>query len=149
MGYSREVMDELEHTEMLLHKGLKEINDKGELTAQSLEVLGETLDAMLDLYKLKGSGERMIEEYGYPEKNYPMYRISYRRDGDGDGRYYERNRGYMYEGNVHTGNSYGYDGNSYGYSGDSYLDELHRKMENAKTEQEREVIRGMIRDHQK
>jgi hypothetical protein len=145
MGYSREIMDELGRTEGLLHKGLKEINDKGELTAQSLEVLGETLDGIKDLYEIKGKGHDMIEEYGYPER---PYRISYRRDGDGDGRYYE-NRGYMYEGNVHTGNSYGYNGNSYGYSGDSYLDELHRKMENAKSEQEREVIRGMIRDHEK
>ena len=78
--------------------------------------------------------------------------MMYRRDGDGDGRYYERRM--MYDGN---GNSYGYEGNSYRndsygynnrYSGDAYLDELHRKMENAKTEQEREMLRGMIRDHE-
>lgn len=62
----------------------------------------------------------------------------------------------MYEGNM-NGNSYGYEGNlyrndSYGYnnrySGDAYVDELRRKMENAKTEQEREMLRGMIRDHE-
>ncbi len=148
MDYSREIMEELGRTEGLLHKGLKEINDKGELTAQSLEVLGETLDGIKDLYEIKGTGLDMINQYGYSSRPYMMYR----RDGDGDGRYYERRM--MYEGN---GSSYGYEGNSYRndsygynnrYSGDAYVDELRRKMENAKTEQEREMLRGMIRDHE-
>lgn len=144
MKHSREIMEELERTEGLLHKGLKEINDKGELTAQSLEVLGDTLDGILDVYKLTGTGYEMMEQYSgrmnYP-MDYPMnhpYPMDMRRDGDNDGRYYERNRGFMYEGNIHNG-----------YSRDSFLDELHRKMESAKTEQEREVIRGMIRDHER
>ena len=138
----REIMHELDRTKDLLHKGLKEINDKGDLTAQSLEVLGETLDGIKDLYEITGKGERMIEQYGYQERPYMVYG---RMDGDNDGRYHERRYMYGWEGNSYN------DGRSMDgrYSGaDPMLDELHRKMETAKTEQEREIIRGMIRDRE-
>jgi hypothetical protein len=149
MDYSREIMHELGRTEELLLKGLKEVNDKGELTNQSLEVLDSVLDNILDTYKLLGSGEKMIEEHGYPERPYPymMYADGRRgRDGDNDGRYYEGR--YMYDDGM-RGNSYGEQSYRGRYSGnDEYMNELHRKMESAKTEQERELIRGMIRDHE-
>ena len=110
------IMDELDRTEELLLKGLREINEKGELNASALEVLGNTLDGIKDLYEIRGTGEEMIEEYGYPHRRRPDYG------------YVDRSRHYDH------------------YSGDDmFNEELRRRMDNAKTEQEREIIRSMMR----
>lgn len=126
--YIYRIMDELDRTEELLYKGLKEINDKGDLNAQSLEVLGETLDGVKDLCEIKGKGIRMIEEYS--------------------GRY---DRGRFSRGDWHDGRSY--EGRSYtdghSYADDPYLADLHRKMESAKSDTERDVIRNMIMDRER
>ena len=116
--YMTKIMDELDRTEELLLKGLKEINEKGDLNASALEVLGNTLDGIKDLYEIKGSGMEMIEEYGYPQRRRP----SYGYDEYPRGRHYDH------------------------YSGDDmFQDELRRRMDNAKSDQEREVLRSMMR----
>lgn len=151
-----EMMQELHRTEELLHKGLKEINDKGELNNASLDVLGKTLDAVKDLCEIK---EKDNPSYGrnyggswMAEGSYgrmmPMYG---RRDGDGDGRYYE-GRGYDgmgYGRNESYGrNDGGYGNNSYGHN-QEIVDSLRRDLQNASSEQEREYIRNMIRKYEK
>lgn len=152
-----EMMHEIHRTEELLHKGLKEINDKGELNNASLDILGKTIDAIKDICEIKaddenryyggrhggmwtaeGSYGRMMPEYG---------RMYGRRDGDGDGRYYE-GRGYDGYGN-NSGGNYGnnYGNNSYGNQ--DIIESLRRDMQNASSEQEREYIRNMIRKYEK
>lgn len=137
--YMHKIMDELDRTEEMLYKGLKEINDKGELNAQSLEVLGETLDNVKDLCEIKGKGIQMMDEYGYSQR-------------DGRGRY-SRNDGYWHDGRSYDdGMSYA-DGRSYtdgrSYADDPYLADLHRKMENAKSDSERDIIRNMIMERER
>lgn len=87
-------MNEIERTEEMLHKSLKELNDKGDYNATSLDIIGKTVDALKDVCEIKGMeegasyGRNMWSERGYG-RDYG------RRDGDGDGRYYEgRYRGY-------------------------------------------------------
>lgn len=148
-----EMMHELKRTEELLHKGLKEINDKGELNNASLDVLGKTIDAIKDLCEIKrddsqsyghrgmwtaeGSYGRMMPEH----MNYGAGRHG--MDGDGDGRYNEgRYRGYDGYGN-RGGN---YEG-SYGHNSEM-LESLRRDMQNANSEQEKEAIRKLIRKYE-
>lgn len=136
---------ELHRTEELLHKGLKEINDKGELNNASLDVLGKTIDAIKDLCEIKES-----ENPSYGNRHGGMWtaegsygRMYGRRDGDGDGRYYE---GRSHEGRSYDGHSYeGHDNNSYGH----IVENLRRDLQNASSEQEREYIRNMIRKYEK
>lgn len=153
-----EMMHEIHRTEELLHKGLKEINDKGELNNASLDILGKTIDAIKDICEIKaddenrsyggrhggmwtaeGSYGRMMPEYG---------RMYGRRDGDGDGRYNEGYRGYdgMYGRNDGRNDSYG--NNSYGHN-QEIIESLRRDLNNASSEQEREYIRNMIRKYEK
>jgi len=138
-----ELRHELSRTEELLHKGLKEINDKGELNNASLDTLGKALDAIKDLCEIK---EKENPSYGHrgewtAEGSYgrmaPEYRWYGRRDGDGDGRYYEGYRGENRE-------SYG---RMFGHNEDM-VEKLRRDMENASSEQEREYIRKLIRKYE-
>ena len=144
--YMHRIMDELDRTDELLYKGLKEINDKGELNAQSLEVLGEILDGVKDLCEIKGKGELMIEEYGYSHRNRDRMGRYSRNDGYsyGDGMMYDDRESHRrsYEGR----RSYN-EGQS--YSDDPYLADLHRKMENAKSDSERDIIRNMIMERER
>ena len=148
-----ELKHELARTEELLHKGLKEINDKGELNNASLDTLGKALDAIKDLCEIK---EKENPSYGHrgewtAEGSYgrmaPEYRWYGRRDGDGDGRYYEGYRGY---GNNDYGDR-GYGNRSsermYGHNEDM-VEKLRKDMQNASSEQEREYIRKLIRQYE-
>lgn len=138
-----EMKYELSRTEELLHKGLKEINDKGELNNASLDTLGKALDAIKDLCEIK---EKENPSYGHrgewaAEGSYgrmaPEYRWYGRRDGDGDGRYYE---GYRGENRENYGRMFGHN--------EEMVDKLRREMENASSEQEREYIRKLIRKYE-
>lgn len=91
-------MKELERTEEMLHKSLKEINDKGDYNNISLDIIGKTVDALKDICKIKEENRSYGHGEWTAEGNYGrMFGRS--RDGDGDGRYYEgrydnRYRGY-------------------------------------------------------
>lgn len=124
MGYLHKIMDELDHTEELFYHGLKEINNSGDLNASNLEMLGEILDGIKDLCEIKGKGGAMEEEYGYSGRMY--HDNSYGR--------YDNRRSYDYDNH---------------YMGDTMVEELRRKMNNAKNEQEREVLRNMIREYER
>ncbi len=133
-----DMMREIERTEELLNKGLKEINDKGELNNPALDLLGKTIDAIKDLCEIKKDNE--MSKYGSSgmwtaEGSYgrmvPEYRWSYgRRDGDGDGRYYE-----------------GHYGRHYGHNEDM-VESLRREMQSATSEAEKEAIRKLIRKYE-
>ena len=150
-----EIMHELHRTEDLLHKGLKEINDKGELNNSSLDVLGKTLDAIKDLCEIKEDNENrsygrrhggMWTAEGSYGRMMPMYGDGRRgMDGDGDGRYYE---GYGRNENYGRNEYSGYGNNSYGHN-QEIIDSLRRDLQNASSEQEREYIRNMIRKYEK
>lgn len=146
-----ELMNELHRTEELLQKGLKEINNKGELNNASLDILGKTLDAVKDLCEIKEKENPSYGRRGMWEADGSygrMYNAGRRgRDGDGDGRYYE-GRGYDGYGN-NSGGNYGnnYGNNSYGNQ--DIIENLRRDMQNASSEQEREYIRNMIRKYEK
>ena len=141
-------MRELQRTEELLHKGLKEINDKGELNNASLDTLGKALDAIKDLCEIK---EKENPSYGHrgewtAEGSYgrmaPEYRWYGRRDGDGDGRYYEGYGSRDYGDRSYRGNE-----RMYGHNEDM-VDKLRRDMNNATSEQEKEYIRKLIRQYE-
>lgn len=149
-------MHELHRTEELLHKGLKEINDKGELNNASLDVLGKTIDAIKDICEIKADDENrsygghhggMWTAEGSYGRRMPEYGRMYgRRDGDGDGRYYE---GYHhYDDSYGRNDSRDYNTNSYGHN-QEIIDSLRRDLQNASSEQEREYIRNMIRKYEK
>lgn len=121
MGYLHKIMDELDHTEEILYHGLKEINNSGDLNASNLEMLGEILDGVKDLCEIKGKGGAMEEKYGY--------------SGRYMGRSYDDGYRHM-------------DDRSYRYSGNEMLDDLRHKMNNAKSEQERETYRKLIREYE-
>ena len=97
-------MKELERTEELLHKSLKEINDKGDYNNMSLDIIGKTVDALKDICKIKEDSNRSYGHSGEWTAEGSYGRMFYGdgrrgRDGDGDGRYYEgrydnRYRGY-------------------------------------------------------
>lgn len=149
-----EIMTELQRTEELLGKSLKELNNKGDLNNQSLDLLGKTLDAVKDLCEIKEK-----ENPSYGNRNNGMWtaegaygRGMYgRRDGDGDGRYYEGYRGYDGYGREYGRNEGRYGrgeyGNSYGHN-QEIIDSLRRDLNNASSEQEREYIRNMIRKYE-
>ena len=81
---------ELDRTEELLHKGLREINDKGEYTNVTLDLIGKTVDALKDICEIREhSGHSYGGHHGgewTAEGTYgrPMYgRYDDHRDGYG------------------------------------------------------------------
>ena len=135
------ILMEVDRTDELLHRSLKEINDKGDLTQQSLEVLGNVLDAIKDSCEIHEKSE-WSEDRSYGRNSYGRWEadgsydmMSGRRDSRG--RYAPRSYGYDH-----------YDSRSYDGHKDAYTEDLERQMSNAKSEQEREVIRRMIRERE-
>lgn len=123
----------------LFEKELREIVDRGEIDPGSLELTYKILDNIKDISIICAMKKEAEEDEEYSERRY-MYDddMSYAR-----GRGYSRRRyssRYDYDGQYDDG------GNSYerysrrGYSRD---DELDRMMSEAKTEQERELIRKL------
>ena len=80
---------QLERTEELLHKGLKEINDKGDYNNVSLDIIGKTVDAIKDIHMIMDGHNK---SYGGHHGGEWTAEGTYGRmfgDGHGDGRYYE------------------------------------------------------------
>ena len=124
---------------------LDEIAKKNELTSSNLEVIDKAIDIIKDIHTIYAM------ESEYPEGGYS-------RDGGYSNGFYSRYPYYMYDGED-MGNSYarGRGANasrdSMGrYSQDGHMDdysrdaasELHRLMENAKSDKEREALRQAI-----
>ena len=44
---------ELDRTEEMLHRSLKELNDKGEYNNASIDIIGKVIDALKDIHMIK------------------------------------------------------------------------------------------------
>ena len=110
---NEELMKELKRSEHLLCKGLKEINDKGMMNGQSLDIIGKAADIALDMAKIS----KESEEGQYSR----FYNDGYsRRRRDSMGRYTDD--GY----NAGEANGYNRDGyNRDGYSRDNYGKDMY------------------------
>ena len=87
-------MKEIERTEEMLHRSLKELNDKGEYNNASIDIIGKVIDALKDIHEIKEKENPSYGRGGWTAEGsygrmWPEYRTYGRRDGDGDGRYYE------------------------------------------------------------
>ena len=78
---------ELERTEEMLHRSLKELNDKGEYNIATLDAIGKTVDALKDIKEIKehdnpsyGRGEWTAE--GHYGRRTPMYGREWFSDHD-------------------------------------------------------------------
>jgi hypothetical protein len=135
-----DIMETLDKAEKMLCKGIDEINQKGELNASSLELLGNATDALKDIYSIKekmqgGSYERYMP---YMDDGYSRGRMR-----DSRGRY--MNDGYMRDGyNRYNADYSNYRADSYGHSDEEEKEYLRWKMQNAKNEQEREMYRRKL-----
>lgn len=132
------LLNEIYDAEHLLCKGFKEINEKDSLDKNTLEMLGDLLDAAKDMYTVQMYAEYPPEysQGNYSRNDYSMR--GYSRD-DYSMNYPMRN---SYDGNQ----SYARRRDSRGrYSrGDDLIARLEEKMNNAPNEQEREKYRKMI-----
>lgn len=109
----------LDRSEAMLCKGIDEINDRGDLNASNLELLGDAVDALKDIYTIKEkSGSGSYERY-MP----PVY-MNDGRERDSRGRYMG-------------------DGYDMGYRMDE-RDFLKQKMQNASNDHERDMYRRML-----
>lgn len=134
------LLDEIYESEHLICKGLKEINDKGELNKETLSMMGELVDMAKDVFSIT-----MHAEYPeYSTDNYSRERYSgndYSMRGD-----YSMRDGYSRQ----YDQSYMRRRDSRGrYSrGDGMNDEiiamLEDKMKSATNEQDREKYRRKI-----
>lgn len=122
---------EIERTEELLHKSLKELNDKGDLNNSTLDLIGKTIDALKDICEIRDKDRSYGSHHGGMWTAEGSYGRMYGRR-DGDDRYYDRMDGY---------------GRMYGNHND-IIDDLHRDLNNASSDQEREYIRKMIRKYE-
>lgn len=133
-----DIMETLDKAEKMLCKGIDEINQKGELNASSLDMLGSATDALKDIYSVRekmdgGSYERYMPRYmddGYGAR---------RRDSRG--RY--MNDGYMRDGYERYDYS-NYRADNYGHSDAEEKEFIRWKMQNATNEQEREMYRRKL-----
>ena len=133
------IYDDIE--EMLCDE-LSEIAKKKELTSSNLGVIDTAIDVLKDISTIRA----MEQEYGE----------GYSNDGGDSNGYYARYPYYMYDepgasyargrtGSVKRDSMgrYSRDGHMDDYSRDA-ASELHRMMENAKTEQEKDALRQAI-----
>lgn len=119
-----------EELKEMLHKELKEVTRKGELSAGSLDVIDKITHSLKSLTALEG-GASHRGSYG----SYNSYG-RYGRDGDGDGRYSEDSFRYSQD----RGR------NSYEYSRDAATDAMRRKLESMMNEPTSENNRLAIMD---
>ena len=93
-------MHELHRTEELLNRSLKELNDKGDLTNASLDLIGKTVDAIKDICEIKGDnpsyggrhGGMWTAEGSYGRMYDDRYDRGYEGRNDYDRRYGEPTR---------------------------------------------------------
>jgi len=136
------LMETLDMSERLLCKGIEEINQKGDLNASNLELLGNAVDALKDIQKIRDmeSGGRYSR---YMDDGYQGGR---RRDSMGrymdDGYGYDRGHDRAYR------ESYGEERatyrDSYGEDREEERRRLEMKMRNAQSEREREMYRQKL-----
>ena len=128
----------------MLEREVKDITNKNQLDAQSLDTLYKVMMSIKAADKhmeMMDGGMSRDMRHSY---NGSYDRMSYaRRDGDGDGRYGESRDNFRYS--PHRGQSYE---NSYGYSRDNARQKLTQKlstlMDDTMSEHERNAIMDCI-----
>lgn len=146
----------MEYMEMLKGKICKEIDkqaEKGELTAQSLDIIHKLTDTLKNIYKIKMLEEQ--SENGYSEDGGWMARgiygrgnsydgeMNYPRDSYDGGMSYARRGGGNRRGTHYVRGHYSRDGYSQ-HDSDDMIGNLHEMMQKASSEKEREAIRKCI-----
>lgn len=139
-----DIMHVIDEAEDLLCKGIKEITAKDELDTNSLAVLGEAIDAVEDIFKIKmykdiENGQYSDSKYSYKYSDY-MVR---------DTMMPLTNRKYVYgRDNRFTDSNYDphNDRNDYqrGYVRGSMIEHLEHAMKDATNEADREAIRRIL-----
>ena len=123
----------------MLCNELDEIAKKNELTSNNLEVIYKSIDVLKDISVINAMNEEYPEHDGYSQgySRYPIYMY----DNEGMGHSYARKRDSMgrYSRDGHMNDDYSRDAES----------ELHRMMENAKSDKEREALRQAISSMQR
>lgn len=136
-----DIKETIEKIEKMVCNGVEEISRRGNLDTNSLDHLGKMADIIKDLAEAKGKSDGGSFSRSYMDDGYG------RRMRDSRGRYmndgYEAyNREYSRDGyNAEYGANYGAD---YGHSRDEEKEFLRYKMQNAKNDQEREMIRRKL-----
>lgn len=146
-----EIMKELDRAEELLCKGIKEINDRDELDACSLDNLKDAILSVEKIYKTRHFASEDNDRNGYSQtyRSYPDSRfpMTYPMYPYGDSEYdirHSHTDGYnnmdnrMMKDNNYSSRRYD------GYSRGSMLEHLEHALKDAQTEQEREAIRRII-----
>lgn len=129
-----DIKETLEKAEGMLCKAIDEISRMGNLDANSLEILGKATDAIKDIYEVKGKAEGGSYER-YSDDGYG------RRARDSRGRFMDSGYGDYNREYSRSYNNYGAD---YGHSPEEEKEFLRWKMNNAKSEQEREMLRRKL-----
>lgn len=143
-----EIFKELDRAEELLCKGIKEINDRNELDAATLDNLKDAIESVEKIHKTRhfASEDNVRNGYSqtyrysdsrYPYMTYPMYH--YGTDDYDTTHSHDYRNNYDGRGNYDNRNSY-----DNGYSRGSMLEHLEHALKDAKTEHEREAIRRII-----
>lgn len=127
------LLDEIYESEHLICKGLKEINDKGELNKETLPMMGELVDMAKDVFSITMHAEYpeySMNDYSRGRDNYSMG--NYSRDNYGEQSYARRR------------DSMGRYSRGYSRGNDNTISKLEEKMHNARNEEEREKYHRMI-----
>lgn len=137
------LLDEIYESEHLICKGLKEINDKGELNKETLSMMGELVDMAKDVFSITMHAE--YPEYStdnYSRESYSGNDYSMRGDysmRDGYSREYDQSYMRRRDSRGRYSRGYGRDGMN-----DEIIAMLEDKMKSATNEQDREKYRRKI-----
>lgn len=129
-------MNTFDKIEDMLCEELDQIAIKKELTSNALEVMDKAVDIIKDIRTIEA-----MEEAGYNDDGYSNRMPDYMYN---DGMSYARSRG-RYAKRDSMGR-YSRDSYERGYSREGVKDHLERMMNEAKTEQEREMIRKWMNE---
>jgi len=140
----------LKRLDELIDREVLKIVDKGDMSLSELDIVDKAVCISEKINNLNKSRE-MNGPMGYSEMRGrdPMTgRYMSRSDGMANGGYYMGSYGMMPEYNMPMPHAVA--GNSYGYSGHSVKDRMYkameRELENAQNEQEKDLIRGYMRE---
>jgi small nuclear ribonucleoprotein (snRNP)-like protein len=134
--------------EMLMDE-VRELTKKGELTAGSLDTVDKLLNSIKNACKIIMYDEYSEDGYSYADSDREMSEYSYARGRGSNARRdsmgrYSREGGYS---NARGGRGYrgGRGGYSYGDGNEEKIEALREAMKDAESEQEKMIIKKMIR----
>ena len=126
--------------EMLMDE-VRELTKKGELTAGSLDTVDKLLNSIKNACKIIMYDEYSEDGYSYADSDREMSEYSYARGRGSNARRDSMGR-YSREGRGYRGGRGGY---SYGDGNEEKIEALREAMKDAESEQEKMIIKKMIR----